>query len=291
MIDFKNYLTVAAKKGDHIILEADGLDIYNNYYVEGSEESELLKVVVDETMGLSRKLDSIKIDINHQRSAKDSKGLYNSFETQKELYANYNDFSIRFINEHPSTIAAYFVVIGLQIEENAEEYTKVTEHLNKAHPKFNFLPSLNERTSFLKKALTEGPAPELNYPTPEGDSISLSSLKGKYVLVDFWASWCKPCRMENPFILKMYNKYKDSGFQIYGYSLDQKHESWVEAIKQDGLPWIQTSDLKGWKAQGAFDYGVQSIPSTFLVNPDGYIISKEAKGEELERLLKDIYGF
>ena len=291
MIDFSQYLTVAGQKGDHITLETDGLDVYDNYYVSGSKESELIKVVVDETMELSRKLDSIKIDINHQKPAKDSEGLFQSFEAQKVLYANYNAFSVDFISQHPGSIAAYFVVTGLQPDENPTEYITVYDHLRKTYPTFSYLDKLEERVQFLQKAPLDGQAPELNYQSPEGELLALSSLKGNYVLVDFWASWCKPCRMENPNVLKIYNKYKSEGFQIYGYSLDEKKESWIEAIEQDQINWIHTSDLKGWDAQGAKDYGVQAIPATFLIDPNGNIVSRDLKGIKLEEKLEEIYGF
>ncbi|MFT4752488.1 MAG: thiol-disulfide isomerase/thioredoxin [Salibacteraceae bacterium] len=291
MIDFAKYLTVAIQKGDHITLEADGLDLYRNYYVAGSPESELIQVVVYKTMELGRKMDSIKIDINHQKPAKDSKGLFRSFQAQKDLFAGFNLFSVNFIEEHPGSIAAYFVVAGLQPDENPNEFLKVAEHLNKTYPNFAYLSVLNENASFLKKVVLNELAPELNYPNPQGVEIALSSLKGNYVLLDFWASWCRPCRMENPNFVKLYHKYKDQGLQIYGYSLDEDKEKWIEAIAQDGLTWIQTSELKGWSAQGALDYGIQSIPATFLIDPNGNIISRDAKGTKLVDALNTIYGF
>ncbi len=290
MIDFNKYLTIAAQKGDHIILEADGLDLYNNYYVGGSEESELIKVVVDETMALGRQLDSISEVINHQKAAKNSQALYQSFEVQKQLYSNHRNFSLDFIQKNPGSIAAYFVVIGLQLEEDPNAYITVSENLGKSHPNFSFLPKLLEQVNILSLANIGTLAEDLAYPDPEGNIINLSSLRGKYVLVDFWASWCKPCRFENPQVLELYKKYKDKGFEIYGYSLDKDKDAWVNAIAEDQINWIHTSDLQFWQAEGAKKYGVQSIPATFLIDPDGYIIARDFRSVELGKKLQQIFG-
>ena len=291
MIDFGSYLTIAGKQGDHIILEANGLNVYDNYYVGESPESELIKNVVDQTMKLTYYIDSLKIEINHFKAAKNSAGLFKCFELQKEAYTRYHDFSINFIKEQPGSIAAYFVVTGLQPDEDPSEFILVEENLSKSYPKFNFLPKLQEQVGLLLAEAKVGEdAIELNFPNPEGDMVALSSFRGKYVLIDFWASWCKPCRLENPHTLELYEKYHDKGFEIYAYSLDEEKENWVNAIAEDGLPWIHTSDLKGWQAEGSKAYGVQAIPSTYLINPEGVIIAKNLTGDKLTKKLEELFG-
>lgn len=134
-------------------------------------------------------------------------------------------------------------------------------------------------------------APDLNFTNPDGKNISLSSLKGKIVLLDFWASWCKPCRMENPNVVRLYNEYKDKGFTVFSFSLDNNIDRWKSAIQQDGLSWPNhVSDLKGWQSAGSALYKVNSIPQTFLIDKDGKIIEIGLRGNQLEQKLKELLG-
>lgn len=131
-------------------------------------------------------------------------------------------------------------------------------------------------------------APDIILPDAQGNNIQLSSLKGKVVLIDFWASWCGPCRMENPNVVKVFNKYKDKGFTIFGVSLDNDKNKWLQAIEKDNLTWLHVSDLKHWKSEGAALYSVRSIPATFLIDREGKIVAKNLRGEQLEMELKRI---
>ena len=137
-----------------------------------------------------------------------------------------------------------------------------------------------------KPAASVRKAPEFVQPDVNGKPVSLASFKGKYVLVDFWASWCKPCRLENPNVVKAYNEFKDKNFTVFGVSLDQEKTAWQEAIKKDGLTWTHASDLKYWNNEAATLYGVQSIPANFLIDPSGNIIAQDLRGEDLTQTLR-----
>lgn len=135
-------------------------------------------------------------------------------------------------------------------------------------------------------------APEFAQADTAGKLVSLSSFKGKYLLIDFWASWCGPCRAENPNVVKAFNKYKDKNFTILGVSLDQPgaKDKWIEAIKKDGLNWTQVSDLKFWDNEVSAAYGIQAIPQNYLIDPTGKIVGKNLRGKDLEDKLESLLG-
>jgi peroxiredoxin len=131
-------------------------------------------------------------------------------------------------------------------------------------------------------------APEIQLQNPKGESFSLSQLRGKWVLIDFWASWCKPCRAESPKMVKLYNAYKGKPFEILGVSLDSRKNDWIMAISNDKYTWPQVSDLRGWQSAAAKTYQVTGIPFTVLVNPEGKIHAKGLRGEQLEKTLAEV---
>lgn len=172
---------------------------------------------------------------------------------------------------------------------NYQTFVKKTYlHLSQKYPNNEYIQKKSMPTP---KDMHSGPAPDIALPNPDGEIVKLSSLKGKIVLIDFWASWCGPCRRENPNVVKLYQKYKDSGFEIYSVSLDKDKTAWTNAIKNDELTWTHVSDLKFWSSEGAKLYGVSSIPHTVLVDKDGNIIARNLRGSQLDDKLKEIFGF
>ena len=167
-------------------------------------------------------------------------------------------------------------------------YKYICDGLIGTYPDHDFVKHLQEKTDGMLLAGMQ--APDIEMPDRNGKMRKLSSLRGKVVLLDFWASWCRPCRGENPNVVKLYHKYHNWGFEIFSVSLDKSREGWLSAIEQDGLVWENhVSELQGWNCSGGKTYGISSIPATVLIAPDGTIIARNLRGADLERALEEIF--
>ncbi|GMQ34984.1 TlpA disulfide reductase family protein [Algoriphagus taiwanensis] len=161
--------------------------------------------------------------------------------------------------------------------------------LNDLYPGTSSIMQMKQQLDELRALSVGQPAPEIELPNPDGKLVKLSDLRGKYVLIDFWAAWCKPCRQENPNVVRLYNQYKDKGFEVFGVSLDRTKEDWVKAIAEDQLTWTQVSDLKYFNSVAAETYQIQAIPATYMIDPDGKIIAKDLRGPSLENKLAELF--
>lgn len=181
-------------------------------------------------------------------------------------------------------IAQQFMQQGHDFKEMEETF----KLLSPENQKSKYGTMLSDAIGEAKKFLGE-PALDFTQNDVNGKPVSLASFKGKYVLVDFWASWCKPCRAENPAVVAAYNQYKAKNFTILGVSLDSDKQAWLDAIQKDGLTWTQVSDLQQWKNAAAQLYGIQSIPFNLLLDPEGKVIAKNLRGAELQKKLAEIF--
>jgi len=283
-------------------------------------ESHQLDPTIGEAIGLTTYLDYIpnaspyKDEINHfineffrQANLSNLAVPYNPF-----LYESFRNYSKTLVDigvpiDLMNTIfsdllqllpeQANIQVMALGGIFNSLEQKKHPELLKYANPFYEVLHSINPESSRILeeriKTATQfnpgGTPPDFTQEDPNGKLIKMSDFKGKYLLLDFWASWCGPCRRENPNVVRMYSKYREKGFEILGISLDNNKQRWLNAIEKDQLTWPQVSDLKGWSNNVAQQYQVTSIPKTFLLDPEGKIIAVNLRGQALEAKLEEIF--
>jgi len=204
-----------------------------------------------------------------------------------EVYDSVKSFQHQYAKEHPSSVASGMFVYLLQDKLPVSEIEKLYLALHDDVKGLEILSRLPERIAAKKNTVVGKTAPQFTMADAEGKPVSFSSFKGKYVLLDFWASWCVPCRKDNPNLVKAYDRYKDKNFTIISVSLDDKRDKWKAAIQKDGLTWVHISDLSGMNNPVAKLYGVQPIPDNFLIDPAGTIIARGLHGEELEKKLNE----
>lgn len=194
--------------------------------------------------------------------------------------------TIQLVRQHSASAVAPYAVLSLVGGAQQEAFVdSMTTYFAQTQPESPYTQALLARRQALAATAVGQAAPELVLPGPDGQTVALSSLRGRYVLLDFWASWCKPCRAENPRLVQLYEQYKGKGFEVYGVSLDESKDRWLKAVAADKLPWVQVADLQGFKGTAATAYAAQAIPLTLLLDPQGRIIAKSPTGEELREKL------
>jgi peroxiredoxin len=221
--------------------------------------------------------------------SRDEEGMKKLEPRFDELEAREKSIMRNYLDKNPGSPIAMFALnqyAGYEI--NPAEVEPVFNHLDKKIKRSEAGKAFVQRMEAAKRTAVGQPAIDFSQAAADGRQVSLTSLRGKYVLVDFWASWCGPCRAENPNVVKAYSRYKEKGFEILGVSLDDKKDKWLAAIQADNLSWIHVSDLRGWKNAAAELYSIRAIPQNLLIDPQGVIIAKNLRGDALESKLDEI---
>jgi thiol-disulfide isomerase/thioredoxin len=274
----------------NIKLEFDGKN--PGSYTTNSKGSNAFKNLLTVFNGRLQAMGELKSQIEMKGTEMDSVRVImeDAFRKQSAETGTY------LLNFADTTTTPALAIYSLGISKNlvsAEQMSPVLKNISKRFPNLQKIKKIaeafqNELASPATGNLVGKQAPDFTLPTPEGKSLTLSTLKGKYVLVDFWASWCKPCRMENPNVVAAYQKYKDNNFTILGVSLDKSKDDWIKAIADDQLYWSHVSDLKFWDSEVVPLYSIEGIPFNVLMDPEGKIIATDLRGPSLDQKLQEV---
>ena len=309
-INQNNFLTMLIQPGEKIKMTSHFDSLNYPVVVIGSKGTKLL---VDFNRNLLQTINKIrKLSAIHDKNLgrPDFAFVIDSLDNLAGGYLNeMNSYAKKYIDDNITSLVS-MIALYSQVAPNVyvmnskmdlSYFKKVDSSLFQKYPEYGPVIDLHNQVKDMvayydsKKVVSEGSgetmeAPDITLPTPEGDTIKLSSTRGSYVLLDFWASWCSPCRMENPNLLRVYNMYHNRGFQIYQVSLDKTKEAWIKGIRDDKLEkWIHVSDVKYWNSVVVSLYKIESIPANYLLDKDGRIIASNLRGEALQRKLAELF--
>ena len=298
----KNFATFIFSPNEKVSVTGMANDLGNTYQVDGSVDSKLFWDVNQVSAKSYRQRDSLQkmfqAYVNTEKDSSKVEAMSKKLEAPYTALVNsHNEYLKNFIEKNSTSFASLAAIQQLKAEDFLSTYLKLDEALFAKYPNSAYVKSFHESIAAQKQAaeadkkLAVGqPAPDITMNTPEGKPLSLSSLKGKVVLLDFWASWCRPCRMENPNVVAAYNKYKSKGFDVFSVSLDKELEPWKAAIAKDNLTWPNhVCDFKFWQSPVVKLYNFNGIPTNVLIDKNGIILGKSLRGEELDKKLEEIF--
>jgi peroxiredoxin len=300
VLDRDNFITLITDSTESPEVKATFEEFEKTLKIEGSLYSESLRELESKVLPFSEKERETRAQLMKPGITSEEKDMINQgiVENRREMNKTIKEW----LQTNSSTPAALLALQQLDPRTDMAVYNKVFSELEGSFGHTMIYKGMKQQMQMLNKPKSEEtqgnpligagkPAPEIALPSTDGKVKKLSALRGKTVLIDFWASWCGPCRRENPNVVAAYNKYNKDGFDVFSVSLDKTKEAWEQAIKADGLKWSNhVSDLKYWDSEAARAYGVRSIPFTVLVDKDGVILGQNLRGPVLEDKLKAIYG-
>ncbi len=260
--------------------------------IDGGEENKTFVNFLDQINKLGAVAQDITKENNIAKQNADYPGLQNAQKRKDSLAVASKEMRLRILGETPNTVAAIMALTDLVSQKMIKSteakayYEKFTPEMKSSRLGRNAetaISSIIETSNKIGDKVSNFTAPSLS-----GEKLSLNDNLGKITILDFWASWCRPCRAENPNVVRIYNKYKSKGLEIIGISFDQKAEKWQKAVENDGLTWKHVSNLKGWQEPLGKPFGVRSIPTTYLLDENGVIIAKNLRGQALENKIAEL---
>ena len=289
-----NMFDVMGKNGDELEFKTDLADSTNTYEIKNSPESDKLK----EFNALSNRYSAITTQITNGFSADIKRLGKDKADSLVKVYKprydqnmlDYGNAVYAFGQKYSNSLIGFFAMKSLDRVKFEQQLVAYAEQIKGKFPHNYSVNMFVASILELKPTSVGQKAPDFSIPGLDGKAVKLSDYKGKYLMIDFWASWCKPCREENPNVVKMYAQFKDKGLNILGISLDEKRDDWQRAVTADHLNWQHASEMRNFDSPVVQTYRVSEIPSNFIINPDGVIIAKNIFGTQLEEFLKKTFS-
>lgn len=287
----RDYRSLYVEKG---VIEVTTADLLANAKVNGpktNQDNEKYQLALKPVNDAYTALETKEKAATPEQQQSDAFNTENN-KAEKAIEKQESEINKKFIQDNPDSYISMDVLESYAYSADYADIAPLYESLSPAIKQTDAGKKFAERLPKLKAVALGASAPVFAEADTAGKMVSLTDFKGKYVLVDFWASWCGPCRQENPNVVKAFNKYKNKNFTIIGVSLDRPNgkQRWLDAIHKDGLTWTHVSDLQFWKSKTADMYGVRAIPQNFLIDPDGKIIAKNLRGDDLNDKLAELFG-
>ncbi len=309
-ISSSNFTTIIADSSEKITLEGNAKNLTDSSKVSGSPDTDLFQQFNEASKKKFKQMERVRMQQDsirrvfeaYMNTTRDSLSLdsisrslepvFNGYSAEyRKLADEVTEFTKKFIDDHTSSFVSLAAIQMLSPERDIAYFIKVADALAVKYPDIETLKEFKKYVDKEKTLAYGMPAPDITMSDKDGSPLTLSSMKGKVVLVDFWASWCKPCRAENPFVVSVYNKYKDKGLDIFSVSLDQDKTAWLKAIQSDKLSWKNhVCDFKMWQSPVVAQYGFTGIPFAVLLDKEGNIAGKNLRGPALEEKVKELLG-